>query len=156
MKAYVIKSKNDEKYATYATAEQKYWTEYLWQAKIYYSYNDVMRELAFRPYKDCEPVEITIAEGNFEQENKQLKEQLSEKNKEIEELKRYKKGAYEKYVSKCAYLQQQIKDTFKQVCDEIKKVVEFNSEWYEQGYVINMVTEDLLKEIDKIEQAKVE
>ena len=42
----------------------------------------------------------------------------------------------------------------KQVCDEIKRVIEYHSKWYEQGYVIDMVTEDLLKEIDKIEQTK--
>ena len=88
----------------------------------------------------------------LERENKQLKEQMAEKDKEIEELKKYKKGAYEKYVSKCAYLQQQIKDTRKQVCDEIKKVIEYHSEWYEQGYVVNIVAEDLLKEIDKVNE----
>lgn len=42
----------------------------------------------------------------------------------------------------------------KQVCDEMKKVIDYHSEWYEQGYVVEMIAEDLLKEIDKIEQVK--
>lgn len=81
-KAFVIKSKNEEKYAAYATVEQKYWTEYLWQAEIYYSYNDVMRELAFRPYKDCEPVEITIAEGDLIHKIEELKDYIYSYNNE--------------------------------------------------------------------------
>lgn len=68
-------------------------------------------------------------------------QQIAELKAENEELKAYKKGAYEKYVSKCAYLQQQLKEkderietlqgflertTFrqectKQVCEKIRK-----------------------------------
>ena len=61
------------------------------------------------------------AEEDLQQENERLKEQLAKKDKEIEELKEYRKGAYEKYVSKCAYLQQQLKDTYKQACNEIRQ-----------------------------------
>lgn len=46
------------------------------------------------------------------------------------------------------------KETRKQVCDEVRKVIDYYREWYEQGYIINMREEDLQKEIDKIEQAR--
>lgn len=46
------------------------------------------------------------------------------------------------------------KEIRKQVCDEVRKVIDYCSEWYEQGYVIDMREDDLQKEIDKIEQAK--
>ena len=129
--------------------------------------NNVINKLSSEGLlKDCEIVEITIAETEdleqdikldnsfWKQECDSLQKALADKDKEIEELKAYKKGAYEKYVSKCAYLQQQIKDIRKQVCDEVRKVIDYHSEWYEQGYVIDMTEEDLLKEIDKIEQAE--
>lgn len=72
-------------------------------------------------------------------ENQQLKQQISdlqsqlaEKNKEIEELKMYKKGAYEKYIHKCEYLQGQIKDLYKKqnqkAIEQFEKVKkEFNA-----------------------------
>jgi len=52
------------------------------------------------------------------EQNSELKQQLAEKDKEIKELKAYKKGAYEKYVAKCSYLQNQIKDE-KEKCEKL-------------------------------------
>ena len=47
------------------------------------TYEDCQELLKEYDLKDCEVVEITIAEGNLEEENKQLKEQLAIKDRII-------------------------------------------------------------------------
>ncbi len=81
-----------------------------------------------------------------------LEEQLRDKTKEIEELKTF--NAKNMYDTICHALNMQEKQIRKQVCDEVKDVIVCHSEWNEQGYIISMVMEDLLKEIDIIKQPK--
>ena len=87
-----------------------------------------------------------------------LEQQLAEKDKEIEELKAYKKGAYEKYVSKCAYLQQQIKDTRKQVCEQFRKTIiersGFDTEEQARYWTADVDIITILEIIDELEKGE--
>ena len=93
---------------------------------------------------NCEVVEITIAEGDLEQENKQLKEQLAEKDEEINKLQQM---AIIDMQTK-EILELQVATIRKQICEELRnKVGVYN------GMISNV--EELLKFreiLDQIEQ----
>lgn len=93
MKAFVIKFDNDYYWCGYNNSDKQ-----LRKAVLYKSIKmaeetakDCMDRIEYiRPYtnkiESYKIIEVTIAEGDLEQENKQLEEQLAEKDKEIEEL----------------------------------------------------------------------
>ena len=76
------------------------------------------------------PIQTEVVSDSKDKIIADLQSQLAEKEKEIEELKKYKKGAYEKYVAKCKYLQCQIKDLYKsqnqKAIELLEKVKEYN------------------------------
>ena len=83
MKAFVIKNK-EGKYLQYFTDMYRFdFTDKLINAMFYEQWEQDSINYALKTIPDCdEVVEITIAEGDLEQENKQLKEQLAEKELE--------------------------------------------------------------------------
>ena len=156
-KAFVIKNKEGEYLQCFdINSDDITFTNDLTLAQLYDKNEKNIMEKAYSNM-GWEYIEITIAETkDLKQDiNESLEQQLAEKDREIEKLKAKLETA-EYWNKKYDDLQSQkdIKTIRKQVCDEIKKVIEYHSEWYEQGYVINMVTKDLLEEIDKIAQAK--
>lgn len=168
MKAFVIKNKEGEYLQYFDTnSDDIRFTDDLTLAELYDKNEKDIMEKAYSNM-GWEYIEITLAETkDLKQDiNESLEQQLAEKDKEIEKLykiidsqkrhiantEKYFKGRGTKRTGNVILDFELL--IRKQVCDEIKKVIEYHSEWYEQGYVINMVVEDLLKEIDKIEQAK--
>ena len=110
MKAYVIKNK-EGKYWQWLFNDEPDWEEELYNAFLHYSKEDAKRNIIDWQLKDCEVVEITIAEGDLEQQlaDKEVKievlerdadnlyrtleeanEELADKDKEIERLKKIK------------------------------------------------------------------
>lgn len=87
------------------------------------------------------------ARKRFVEKVKQLKERLVEKDKTIEQLRKNMEFDTAYYIKELVNIR-------KQVCEEVKDVIVCHSVWNEQCYIINMVTEDLLKEIDIIKQPK--
>lgn len=92
--------------------------------------------------KDCEPVKITIAEGDLEQ-------QLAEKDKEIK-----------KHIDALEYWENNIPNQRqairKQVCDEIRQEFEkrLKGKKWEDSIIIGKVCNTINDVLDQIEQAK--
>lgn len=83
MKAYVIKNK-EGKYFTISLLDS--FTDDIRESCIFQDWEGADHDLDRNEFEDCEIVEITITEGDLEQGNKQLEEQLAKKDKEIETL----------------------------------------------------------------------
>lgn len=158
-RAYVIKNK-EGKYWQWLFNHEPDWEDKLYNAFLHYSKKDAEKSIIQWQLKDCEVVEITIAEGDLEQ-------QLAEKDKEIERLKKIKVPekvvAYEDDVRRTTIINgvefnyeqldvinnlrliqtqpEVIKAIRKQVCDEIRKEMDLN-------------LGDFYEALNKIEQAK--
>ena len=143
MKAFVIKNK-EGKYCTgeFNENDEYVFTENLVDAEKFYE--DIFAQ-RFCP-NDCEVVEITIEEVD------------NSKREYNETIKYVETTEPDKVADHIDNLEQQLaekdKKIRKQVCEEVKDVIVCHSVWNEQCYIINMVTEDLLKEIDIIKQPK--
>lgn len=93
---------------------------------------------------------------DLEVENLQLKEQLTKRDKEIEELKAKLETA-EYWNKKYDDLQSQkdIQTIRKQVCDEIRESAKYTN-WSKVVPFVYVITPEQLSEIEKEEQAKAE
>lgn len=147
MKAFVIKNKEGKYYQS--CYNQSPFTDDLFNANKY-QYKEEAEKLlnnSFTLVDTLEVVEITIAEGDLEHENKQLKEQLAEKDKEIEQLK--KNMEFD-----TAYYIKELVNVRKQVCEEIRELetrYRYDDEKVIEGYFID---KEKLNQIEKEEQAK--
>lgn len=89
MKTFVIKNK-EGKYLQYFTDMYRFgFTDRLINAMFYEQWEQDSINYVLKTIPDCEVVPVTIAEGDLEQENKQLKEQLERKMDLIGELDGY-------------------------------------------------------------------
>ena len=93
MKAYVIKNKEGKYFGYYDSENNRY--EFSKKPKRFIMFNtlrDANKIKNLWKMNKCEPVEITIIEGDLEQENKQLKALLDAKEKiETNSIKGFKK-----------------------------------------------------------------
>ena len=151
MKAYVIKNK-DNKVLCWDNAYGRDYFDHFNLASInriqfFRDYRGAEVEININDIcdKNCEVVEITIVEGDLEQE-------IAEKDKEIEELKAS--------LDLCLNPEEFIMGIRKQVCDEIsdyinKNAYEVGTKEYGNTYVVN-INEilDFIQEIDKIEKGE--
>ena len=171
MKSYIIKSKEGlylSKYYNYDYSrvdgyyKRVCWTNNLLNAKIF------KKEPILKNESDCEVIEITIAEGDLEQ-------QLAEKDKKIEELKtkletaEYWNKKYDNAVEEIEELkfekrnlsglvekvsskgQQEIRH---QVCEEIKDWINTHCAWNEVGHIKDLYWSDLNRSLYEIEQGE--
>lgn len=167
MKAFIIKNKEGKYFAGFNNLNVFVTEKDITNAVMYRADRYEKYELENAPeFKDCEVVEITIAEGDLEQDIKldnafwkqecdSLQKTLAEKDKEIEELKFEKRnlfGLIEKVSSKG---QQEIR---KQVCDKIREFIDNNDHSEEneakQSSESVIYTKQLYKFLDQTEQAK--
>ena len=72
MKAFVIKNK-EGKYFQWLFNDEPDWEDKLYNGFMHYSKEDAEKSIIQWQLEDCEVVEITIAEGNLEEENRILK-----------------------------------------------------------------------------------
>lgn len=175
MKAFVIKNKG-----LYKTTNSRLWTKDISKCAKWDTFakaNQYLKGCYLNNMEDCEVIEITITENNLEQENKRLKEQLSEKNKEIERLKyllldRENKSTFfeqlynqtiedAKIVKDCGSFTALNKIIRKQACDEIREKIKTRTEAYpiicedENKVVKRCIFIDTIKDIIKqIEQGE--
>ena len=156
MKAFVIKNKEGKYLAVSSGNYERYWTtiDFAHYFRFLNKTHDAKQEAEeFRNtrYPDCEVVEITISEGDLEQENKQLKERIQNilDGKEIPAISAKK---YEEYEQQLA---EKDKETHKQVCDEIREKLKAHCDYTDEEnigwYLVEHKIDTLL---DQIEQAK--
>lgn len=142
MKVYVIKNK-ERKYLQLYNDDPEFDDE-IYNAFMYYSKKSAEKDIVLLGLKDCKVVEITIAEGDLEEE-------LAEKDKEIKSLKQQIENNHRDYVSELAYYtaEENIKEIRKQVCDEIRDKVD-SIVWDDAETVYN----DIHKILDQIEKGE--
>jgi len=149
MKAYVIKNK-EGKYWQWLFNDEPDWEEELYNAFLHYSKEDAKRNIIDWQLKDCEVVEITIAEGDLEQQlaDKEVKievlerdadnlyrtleeanEELADKDKEIVELRQTIIDLYNTNIN----LEMYSKIIRRQVCEEIREKLLMLCDWYEDA-----------------------
>lgn len=124
MKAFVIKNKEGE----YFDKENRWFfgPDYTCCEHIYYTIDDAKRHIDYYGLKDCEVVEITIVEGDLEQENKHLKRLLDAKEKiETNSIKGFKKLNEEN---------KQLKEQLAEKDKEIEKLKNFMSKWHFENF----------------------
>ena len=131
MKAFVIKNKEGE---YLEEGKDRYgedtiiWHKDIVYADIYSSKG--IAEMKLEPfYKDCEAVEITIAEGDLEQENKELKEQLEELKEDNEVLYALAHPAFD-YEKKLKEYEEQLVEKDK----EIEHLKAFMDKWHFENF----------------------
>ena len=150
MKAFVIKNKD-----LYKTTNSRLWTKDISKCAKWDTFAKARQYLKgcyLNNMKDCEVVEITIAEGDLEQ-------QLAEKDKEIEELKEHIKFLENKCLNEInvklvTVTKEKMQQIRKQVCDEIRKLEERFRYDDETNMVIKgyFVDKDFLNQIEKKEK----
>ena len=91
MKAFVIK-RNDGKYWQWLFNHEPDWEDKLYNGFMHYSKEDAEKRIIQWQLKDCEVVEITIAEGDLEQEIDLLKSIVKLDHPEIEKVKHFESG----------------------------------------------------------------
>lgn len=181
MKAYVIKNKEGKYFGYYDSENNRF--EFSKKPKRFIMFNtlrDANKIKNLWKMNKCEVVEVTIAEADLEYENKQLKEQLTEKDKEIERLKyqllysqaqvsqeeieRFnnnmlaQRRPYEELEGKSLYEISQIyqNQVRKQICDEIRQAFNKEDFWlYGDNHKIISIHDDEFNNLlNKIEQGK--
>lgn len=159
-KAFVIKNK-EGKYAF--ALDSNTFTDEIINALIY---NEYEKSLMLEEYPNLNFVEITIAEDDLEQENKQLKEQLAEKDKEIERLTtpcEYYINYNNHIIRKLPLGEEEILLTPKEICDllngyahEFMDIQERYAEWKrhklsqynsKKNYVREVVEKQIRKQV---------
>ena len=146
MKAFVIKNK-EGKYLQYFTDMYRFdFTDRLINAMFYEQWEQDSINYALKTIPDCnEVVEITIAEGDLEQ-------QLADKNKEINKLQQI--ATIDMQAKEI--LELQVATIRKQVCNEIREFIDNNEHSEEneakQSSESVVYTKQLCKFLDQIEQ----
>jgi len=143
MIAYVIKNKKG-KFWQFLHNNKSEFVDEIYNAFFHYSKHDAEKTICSWGLKDCKVVEITIVEGDLEQE-------LTEKDKEIEKLNLMIKTL----PNHDAELEQTIR---KQVCDEFKKAI-FEESYIKTEEEAKYIVDDIdvgtiLEIIDKIEKGE--
>lgn len=77
MKAFIIKNK-EGKYFQWLFNYEPDWEDKLYNSFMHYSKEDAEKSIIQWQLEDCEVIEITIAEGDLEKENRVLKSKLYE------------------------------------------------------------------------------
>lgn len=148
MEAYIIKSK-EGKYLDDTQQQPFFVTEDICKTRLYRTFEKA-REICSKKI-NCEVVEVTIAEGDLEQQlaekekeikrqiavNKEMDKMIGEKDKEIEELKTsidyWKNEVFKKMeVKLTGVTKEKIQEIRKQVCDEIRNAID-NEEYELRG-----------------------
>ncbi|MBO7712058.1 MAG: hypothetical protein J6S85_01110 [Methanobrevibacter sp.] len=144
-KAFVIKNK-EGKYWQFFYNDESEFVDEIYNAFMHYSKENAEKDIIDFDLKDCEVVEITIAEfDNSKREYNEtikyvettepdkvaeyidnLEQQLAEKGKEIKSLEQQIENNQRDYVSELAYYtaEENVKEIRKEICEKIKNLID--------------------------------